>query len=83
MAPASAVWGRIWTNSSPPYRPKTSVERSPSRAACAKDPISGQVVEFVATFGRLTDLYRDGPGGGIFGFHQQAVETALGRSFRG
>jgi hypothetical protein len=31
---------------------------------------------------RLTDLYRHGPRGGIFDFRQQAVETALGRSFR-
>jgi hypothetical protein len=37
----------------------------------------------IAAFGCLTDLYRDGPGDGIFGFRQQAVETALGRSFRG
>jgi hypothetical protein len=43
--------------------------------------LSGQL--HMAAFRRLTDLYRDGPGGGIFGFRQHAVETALGRSFRG
>lgn len=34
-------------------------------------------------FQRLADLYRHGSRGGIFDFGQQAVETALGRSFRG
>jgi hypothetical protein len=37
----------------------------------------------MAAHGRLTDLYRHAPGGGIFDFHQQAVETACARSFRG
>ena len=37
----------------------------------------------MAAFGCLTELCRYDPDGGIFDFRQQAVETALGRSFRG
>jgi hypothetical protein len=36
----------------------------------------------MAAVRRLTDLYRHAPPGGIFDFGQQAVVTALGRSFR-
>jgi hypothetical protein len=37
----------------------------------------------MADLARLTDLYHHGVRGGIFDFSQQAVVTALGRSFRG
>ena len=44
-------------------------------------PLSGQLR--MADLRRLTDLYQQGPPGGIFYFRHQAVETAFRRSYRG